>query len=46
MSYLTTLEREFRGCKIAVDGYCSSQRLYFISISIKIQRIKEEMNLP
>ena len=27
---LATLERELRGCKIAVDGYCSSQWLYFI----------------
>ena len=29
--YLTTLEREWRGYKIAVGGYCSSQWLYFIS---------------
>ena len=25
--YLATLERELRGCKIAVDGYCFGQRL-------------------
>ena len=30
VTYLATLEREWRGCKIAVGGYCSSQRLYFI----------------
>ena len=30
VAYLTTLEREWKGCKIAVSGYCSSQRLYFI----------------
>ena len=31
VAYLATLEREWRGCKIAVGGYCSSQRLYSIS---------------
>ena len=31
VAYLVTLERELRGCKIAVGGYRSSQRLYFIS---------------
>ena len=46
MAYLAILEREWRGCKIVVGGYCSSQRLYFIQISIKIQRIKGERNLP
>ena len=30
MAYLETLEKELRGCKIAVGGYCSSQRLYSI----------------
>ena len=30
MAYLATLEREWRSCKIAVGGYCSSQRLYSI----------------
>ena len=30
MTYLVTLDRELRGCKIAVDGYCSSRRLYSI----------------
>ena len=30
VTYLATLEREWRGCKIAVGGYCSSQRLYYI----------------
>ena len=30
VTYLVTLERELRGCKIAVGGYCSSQWLYFI----------------
>ena len=30
MAYLATLEREWKGCKIVVDGYCTSQRLYFI----------------
>ena len=30
VAYLATLERELRGCKIAVGGYCSSQWLYFI----------------
>ena len=25
--YLITLERELRGCKIAVDGSCASQQL-------------------
>ena len=30
VAYLTTLEREWRGCKIAIGGYCTSQRLYFI----------------
>ena len=48
--YLATLERDAEGCKIAVDGSCSSQRLsqrlYSISISIKIQRFKGEKNLP
>ena len=48
--YLATLERDAEGCKIAVDGsYASqrlSQRLYSISISIKIQRFKGENNLP
>ena len=28
--YLATLKREWRGCKIAVGGYCSSQLIYFI----------------
>ena len=28
--YLTTLEREMRGCKMTVSDYCSSQQLYFI----------------
>ena len=28
VTYLATLERKKRGCKIAVGGYCSSQRLY------------------
>ena len=46
MTYLVTLERELRGCKIVVGGYCSSQRLYSIQISIKIQISKEERNLP
>ena len=46
VAYLTTLKRELRGCKIAVGGYCSSQQLYFIQISIKIQRSKGERNLP
>ena len=31
MAYLATLERELRGCKIVVSGYCSSQRIYSIS---------------
>ena len=31
VAYLTILEREWRGCKIAVGGYCFSQRLYSIS---------------
>ena len=31
VAYLTTFDGEWRGCKIAVDDYCSSQRLYFIS---------------
>ena len=30
MPYLTTLEREMRGCKMAVNDYCFSQQLYFI----------------
>ena len=30
VAYLATLEREWRGYKIAVGGYCSSQWLYFI----------------
>ena len=30
VTYLATLERELRGCKIAVGDYCSSQRLYSI----------------
>ena len=30
MTYLITLERKLKGCKIAVDGYYSSQRLYSI----------------
>ena len=30
VAYLAILEREWRGCKIAVGGYCSSQRLYSI----------------
>ena len=30
MAYLATFERELRDCKIAVGGYCSSQRLYLI----------------
>ena len=30
VAYLATLEREWRGCKIAVGGYCSSQLLYSI----------------
>ena len=30
VAYLATLEREWRGCKIAVGGYCSSQQLYSI----------------
>ena len=30
VSYLTTLEREMRGCKMTVNDYCSSQQLYFI----------------
>ena len=30
VGYLVTLEREWRGCKIAIGGYCSSQRLYSI----------------
>ena len=30
VTYLATLERECRGCKIAVGDYCSSQRLYSI----------------
>ena len=30
VTYLTTLKREWRGYKIAVGGYCSSQRLYSI----------------
>ena len=42
--YLATLERGAEGCKIAVDGSCASQRLsqrlYYISISIQIQRFK------
>ena len=50
VSYLVTLERDAGECKIAVDGsYASqrlSQRLYSISISIKIQRFKGERNLP
>ena len=31
VAYLVTLKRELRGCKIAVDDYCSSRRLYSIS---------------
>ena len=50
MPYLTTLERDVGGCKIAVDGSCASQRLsqrlYPISIFIKTQRFKGEMSLP
>ena len=46
MSYLTTLERDAGGYKIAIDGFCASQRLYPISISIKTQRFKGEMRLP
>ena len=30
VAYLATLEKELRGCKIVVGGYCTSQRLYFI----------------
>ena len=48
--YLTTLERDARGCKIVVDGSCASQRLsqrlYLISTFIKTQRFKGEMSLP
>ena len=28
--YLAILEREMRGCKMAVSDFCSSQQLYFI----------------
>ena len=28
--YLITLEREMRGCKMAVSDFCSSQQLYSI----------------
>ena len=28
--YLATLEREMRGCKMAVSDFCSSQQLYSI----------------
>ena len=28
--YLATLEREMKGCKMAVSDFCSSQQLYFI----------------
>ena len=28
--YLATLEREIRGCKMAVSDFCSSQQLYSI----------------
>ena len=48
--YLAPLERDAEGCKIAVGGSCASQRLsqrlYFISKSIKIQRLKGEKNIP
>ena len=30
VAYLVTLEREWRGCKIVVGGYRSSQQLYSI----------------
>ena len=30
VAYLATFEREWRGCKIVVGDYCSSQRLYSI----------------
>ena len=50
MPYSATLERDAGGCKIVVDGSCASQRLsqrlYYISISIKLQRFKGERNLP
>ena len=30
VAYFATLQREWRGCKIAVGGYCFSQRLHSI----------------
>ena len=30
VAYLATFEREWRGCKIVVGDYCSSQQLYSI----------------
>ena len=30
VAYLVTLERELRGCKITVGGYCLFQQLYSI----------------
>ena len=40
VAYLTTLEREWRGCKIAVGVYCTSQRLYFISYLTSLRNIE------
>ena len=48
--YLATLEREGRGCKIAVDGYCFGQRLstaifHFKSYKIIENHSKNELTL-
>ena len=41
MSYLTTFERELRGCKIAVDGYCFGQRLSTVIFNFNFYKIIE-----
>ena len=41
MSYLTTLERELRGCKIVVDGYCFGQRLSTAIFHFNFYKITE-----
>ena len=41
MPYLATLEREVRGCKIVVDGYCYGQRLSTVIFHFNSYKITE-----
>ena len=41
MSYLVTLERELRGCKIVIDVYCFGQRLSTAIFHFNFYKITE-----